>query len=86
LPTPEPGFEVGHYRLDFAYVAARLSIELEGREYHSGKKALMRDVARRNYLSGLGWSILYFTWDDVTKAPGDVLEVVRGRLFPKLVS
>jgi very-short-patch-repair endonuclease len=63
-----------------------LGIELEGREYHSGMQALRRDVARRNYLSGLGWSIIYFTWDDVTTAPRDVLEVVRAHLFPRLVT
>lgn len=86
LPQPEAGVPVGPYRLDFAYPHAKLGIELEGHEYHSGKKALARDVARRNYFLELGWSILYFTWDDVTKDSSGVVRRVRGHLFPWLVS
>ena len=77
---------MGRFRLDFAYPHANLGIELEGHEYHSGKIAWLKDVARRNHLSDQGWTILYFTWDDVTRAPGDVVAAIRRHLFPTLVS
>ena len=85
LPMPEAGFEVGRYRIDFAYPQAKLGIELEGLDYHSGRQALNRDKARRNYFTDLGWVILYFTWDDVTRRPVDALETLRNHLFPRLV-
>jgi len=86
LPQPEAAVPVGPYRLDFAFPPGKLGIELEGHEYHSGKQALNRDVAKRNHLLGCGWSILYFTWDDVTKRPQEVATAVRGHLYPRLVS
>lgn len=86
LPQPQLGYEVGPYRLDFAYPHAKLGIELEGYAYHSGRSAWLNDAPRRNYFSDHGWLVLYFTWDDVTKRPDDVITTLRHHLFPKLVS
>lgn len=85
LPPPQAGFEIGAYRVDFAYPAAKLGIELEGHEYHSGKIPWLHDVDRRNFFSDLGWVILYFTWLAVTKDPHGVLQSIRKHLYPRLV-
>jgi very-short-patch-repair endonuclease len=85
LPLPEAGFAVGRYRIDFAYPQAKLGVELEGLDYHSGRQALNRDKTRRNHFADHGWVILYFTWDDVTKQPRGVLGTLRNHLFPRLV-
>ena len=85
LPLPQPGVEVGPYRLDFAYSHVRLGIELEGYAYHSGRSAWLDDPPRRNFFTTCGWTVLYFTWDDVTRHPDDLIATLRSHLFPKLV-
>lgn len=86
LPLPQAGFEVSAYRVDFAYPTAKLGIELEGHEYHSGRKPWLHDVARRNFFSDMGWTILHFTWIDVTRRPRHVVTLIEKHLFPRLVT
>lgn len=38
---------------------------------------MTRDHHRRNELSELGWTVLVFTWLDVTREPERVLATVR---------
>lgn len=85
LPRPQPGLEVGPYRLDFAYPHVKLGIELEGYAYHSGRSAWLDDPPRRNFFTNAGWTVLYFTWDDVTRHPDYVIATLRNHLFPRLV-
>lgn len=86
LPSPEAGVVVGHYRLDFAYPAIRLGIELDGYAFHSGRDTWEYDRRRNNDLVALGWTILHFTWDDVTRTPHSVISVLRSHLSPNLLS
>ena len=86
LPLPEAGLVVGRYRLDFAYPAVRLGIELDGYAFHSGRGTWESDRRRNNDLVALGWTILHFTWDDVTRAPQSVISVLRSHLTPNLLS
>lgn len=73
LPSPERQFSVrtrdGLYRLDFAWPAARIGVEIDGAEAHASAGALVRDLRRQNslvlVLSTRGWVILRFTWPDL---------------------
>jgi len=81
---PEP---VGQYqvrangsvvaRLDFAYPRSQIAIELDGAAYHSGEIARQRDRRRDNQLGALGWRVLHFDWEEVTRTPGYVLGTMR---------
>jgi very-short-patch-repair endonuclease len=60
LPEPVPQFEVwsgSRYlgRVDFAYPDARIAIEYDSDEHHSGRVATRRDRARRHDLIAAGW-------------------------------
>lgn len=73
VPPPVRQFRIGRRRIDFAYPDRRVAVELDGVRYHTGA-AFRLDRQRQNELIVLGWTILRFTWDDVT---GDWLDVER---------
>lgn len=69
-----PNFEVrgsGRYFFDFAFPEARLGIECHSRRWHMAERA-NSDTARHNELEALGWTIFYFTWDDLVRRPREV--------------
>lgn len=86
LPLPLAGYEVGPYRMDFAYPQLRLGIELDGYAFHFGKRVWQHDLERQNYLLRLGWRLLRFTWDDVTRRPRAVIDEIRHHVAPTLLS
>lgn len=67
-------------RIDVAFREQRIAIEVDGFAYHSDRARFQRDRSRQNLLVGLGWTVLRFTWDDVTLRPDEVLAVVRAAL------
>lgn len=82
LPEPVPQFRVNLgggaiARVDFAYPRRRVAIELDGAAYHSGELAERRDRRRDNRLGAVGWRVLRFGWDDVTRSPDHVVGMMR---------
>jgi very-short-patch-repair endonuclease len=82
LPEPIARFQVRSdgqviARLDFAYPRVRIGIELDGAAYHSGAEARKRDRRRDNRLGIIGWRVLRFDWDDVTRTPEHVAALMR---------
>jgi very-short-patch-repair endonuclease len=68
----------GQYRVDFAYPHLMLAIEVDGYIWHSGRERFERDLARRNQLQAMGWTVLVFTWRQVVEDPdGIAAEIVR---------
>ncbi len=70
-------------RVDAAYPSLKLAIEVDGFEFHSTPEAFQRDRTRQNDLVALGWTVLRFTWKDVTQHPELVAHRIRtsiGRL------
>jgi REase_MTES_1575 len=59
---------------------ARVVVELDGRAYHVSAERFERDRARQNRLVGAGWTVLRFTWRDVTERPGDLVASIRRAL------
>lgn len=81
LPVPEfqcmvngNGFS---YRIDFAYPAIRLGIEVLGASAHLMSETWRRDQIRHNKLTNSGWEILYFTWLDVVERPAQVAQEIK---------
>jgi very-short-patch-repair endonuclease len=66
--------------LDIAFPQARLAIEVDGLAYHVDVDTFIRDRRRQNDLVGLGWTVLRFTWWDVTERPEHVVRVIRQHL------
>lgn len=66
--------------VDFAYPEAKVAVEADGYRWHSSRARWEHDLARRNALSKLGWSVVHVTWEQLRKTPTDVLDDVRARL------
>lgn len=62
---------------DFASPEHRLIIEIDGRAYHSDRQSFERDRARQNVLVLAGWTVLRFTWEQITGNPEAVIAQVR---------
>jgi very-short-patch-repair endonuclease len=78
LPAPQRQVQVGRRRLDFAWPSWRLAVELDGMAHHTGRLARQRDNTRQNELVLLQWTVLRFTWADVTQRPQQVVaDLVR---------
>ena len=87
LPFPEMELRVGEdgeYRLDLAWAAILLAVEVDGYAFHfSPEEQVQRDVSRRNKLQQAGWTVLVFTWHQVLHQPQlvarQIVDVYRAR-------
>lgn len=81
LPAPQLEYSVpqARARLDLAYPAEMLGIELDSVTWHLNRTSFESDRRRRNQLELLGWRILNFTWADYQR-PGHIARVVRQAL------
>jgi len=86
LPVPRAEVvwgELRQYRLDFAYPAIRLAIEVYGYAWHHSPQQLDRDLARQRHLQREGWTVLAYTWRQVLEDPEGVaaeIEAMHRRL------
>ncbi len=62
--------------VDFAYPELRIAIEIDGYRWHSGRAPWERDLARRNLLTALGWSVIHITSTDLEQRPNHVIELI----------
>jgi hypothetical protein len=74
LPTPQPQWwievaGVPTYRLDLAYPFARVAVEYDGEEFHSGAAAESSDAERRDWLSRHGWRVIVVTKENFDDGP-----------------
>ncbi|MGH2812820.1 MAG: type IV toxin-antitoxin system AbiEi family antitoxin domain-containing protein [Actinomycetota bacterium] len=82
LPTPDCQYRIHDPRgtlvaiVDFAYPGARLAIEVDSFRYHGSRKDWNRDLARRNALTRLGWTMVHVTFEDLQRGAPEVLAVI----------
>lgn len=62
---------------DVLFRRARLVVEVDGWAYHSTPDRFQRDRERQNRLVAAGWTVLRFTWRDLTQHPERVIATVR---------
>jgi very-short-patch-repair endonuclease len=67
-------------RIDFAFPELMIAIEVDGYESHSRYDVFEDDRVRGNELELGGWTVLRFTWHQLTKCPGYVVAVLRAAL------
>ncbi|WP_375481013.1 DUF559 domain-containing protein [uncultured Jatrophihabitans sp.] len=63
--------------VDVAFPAQRLAIEVDGMAHHVDVDRFRRDRSRQNALVSLGWTVLRFTWADLTQRPGYVVAMIQ---------
>lgn len=75
------GFErarpFGRWTIDLAFPRQRVAIEFDGWAFHSGPERFQNDRTKQNALVAAGWTVLRFTWRDLTEHPDDVVSQVR---------
>ncbi|MET0932213.1 MAG: hypothetical protein ABWX56_00755 [Mycetocola sp.] len=83
LPDPVPNFEV-HLALsrrdiaiDLAYPKYKVGLEYQGDHHREDRRQWRRDVRRGNDAVDEGWSMIYFTGDDLIDLPGIVARTDR---------
>ena len=57
-----------------------LAVEVDGRAWHSDARTFVADRRRQNLLVNAGWTVLRYTWADLTERPGSVLAEIRSAL------
>ncbi|MDQ4142276.1 MAG: DUF559 domain-containing protein [Actinomycetota bacterium] len=82
LPPPMRQFEVRdgsriRARVDFAYPQVKVAVEAGSYRWHSGRSDWERELQRRNFLQGHGWTIVHVTDKDIRRDPGGVLAQIR---------
>ncbi len=63
--------------IDVAIPARRIAIEVDGLACHVDADRFQSDRRRQNDLVVGGWTVLRFTWADLTERPGYVVAAVR---------
>jgi predicted transcriptional regulator of viral defense system len=64
------------YKADFLWRAERLIVETDGWGSHGTRQAFENDRRRDRRLSVAGWTVVRFTWRDVEREPGEVVETL----------
>jgi len=82
LPETQVPFTVdGHdYVLDTLWRAERFVVELDGQEHHSSRVDRRKDAERAARITGCGYGLVRFTYEDVVGRPDYCLEVVDHHL------
>lgn len=66
--------------LDVGFPEVKLALEIDGRAWHSAAERFQHDRTRQNRLVNAGWTVLRFTWDDLTQRPHEVVAAVAAAL------
>lgn len=74
------GLPFGCWTLDLAFPEARLAVEFDGWAWHVDVERFRADRAKQNALVAAGWTVLRFTWHDLSGDPDLVVAAIRRAL------
>ena len=85
------GWRVNHYwsradpysTIDVAFVGQQVAIEIDGWAWHHSPDRFQRDRTKQRALALAGWTVLRFTWFDLTEHPARVISDVRQALLQR---
>lgn len=77
-------YPVGGYKVDVGFVNEKVALEVDGWAFHSDQEVFQIDRKRQNAIALLGWTVLRFTWLDLTEYPQRVIaEIARALRQPR---
>jgi very-short-patch-repair endonuclease len=87
LARPLTNHWVERMEVDACWPRERVVVELDGWGAHATRRAFQQDRERSNDLTAAGWTLLRFTWADVTRRSDDTAKRVaralaRARRYP----
>jgi very-short-patch-repair endonuclease len=74
------GHAVGPWRIDVAFPARMVAVEVDGWAWHHDVERFRGDRRKQNALVRAGWTPLRFTWQDLAQRPGAVVAEIRSAL------
>jgi very-short-patch-repair endonuclease len=77
----EREFQVGRYFLDFAFVACKVGIEVDGVGWHSRQRNVGKDAVRDTWLAGQGWRIFRYTTHQVGRDAAGCIQDLISKLY-----
>ena len=77
-------YPIGPYKVDVAFRAPMIVIEVDGWAFHSDQEVFQSDRKRQNYIALKGWQVLRFTWLDLVEYPQRVITVIRSAISARL--
>lgn len=80
IPAPRVNVPVGPFLVDFLWEQHRLVVEVDGYEFHRGRRSFEADRTRDAELIMLGYRVVRFTYRQVTEQPAVVASRIRGLL------
>jgi hypothetical protein len=80
LPRPTSNTLIEGEEVDFVWRRERLIVEVDGYRYHRSPAAFEEDRERDVMLTLAGWTVLRFTWAQVTERPAWVAAALSKRL------
>jgi very-short-patch-repair endonuclease len=77
LSLPATNALIEGFRVDAAWRAHRIVVELDGWQHHHTRHAFERDRERDAALTAAGWHVVRFTYRQVTARPDSVIQTLR---------
>jgi very-short-patch-repair endonuclease len=74
------GYPFGPYRIDLAFPAERVAIEVDGWAWHVDAERFRTDRRKGNSLTRGGWDLLRFPWHSLDGAPAACIAEVTQTL------
>lgn len=74
------GYPFGPFRIDVAFPAQRLAIEVDGWAWHVDAQRFQNDRHKGNALARERWDLLRFTWHDLDGRPAECMAEVGDTL------
>lgn len=62
---------------DVAFEDLKLAIEIDGHQHHGTREAFENDRARDNQFVEAGWTVLHFTWRQLTEHPERMIATIN---------
>ncbi|GAC58271.1 hypothetical protein GOHSU_36_00140 [Gordonia hirsuta DSM 44140 = NBRC 16056] len=73
-------YPLGGRRIDVAWPAERIAVEVNGWAYHRDRDRFEADNAKTAMLAARGWLTLSFTWRQLTEEPEDCIAQIAAAL------
>lgn len=67
IPQLEVLSSSARYFIDFAFPDIKLGIEAQGIKWHLGEAKFCYDLTRDRALKRRGWTLIYYSWDDLLR-------------------
>jgi very-short-patch-repair endonuclease len=74
------GHPLGPYRIDLAFPAEQLAIEVDSWAWHVDPDRFRNDRRKGNYITRCGWDLLRFTWHGLHEQPAESISEIRQTL------